>query len=225
MAALLPSSVTVTASVTAHQQEVHTVLAQDTVQQLNTVLQDVAPEPDLPDDLPVLPELPAAPPALAWGRWSQEGQGDGDISQLRELARQGRSVTVGNSAYALYRQNDTPSVLGAALGRFDMRLQSAQAQFQPGGGAPAQAAQVLGGQLTLDFGAQNFATQLQLSVPATGAHTLQAAGSLNGEGFFHQRLPGLNVGGAVALDGKSAGYFFDQALGGGNLSGITLWGR
>ena len=34
--------------------------------------------------------LPAHPAALAWGRWSQEGQGDGDISQLRELARQGR---------------------------------------------------------------------------------------------------------------------------------------
>lgn len=207
-----PAIALLSAATTANQQEVHTVLAQDTVQQLNPTLLDT-------------PLAPAQPAALAWGRWSQEGQGDGDISQLRELARQGRSVTVGNSAYALYRQNDTPSVLGAALGRFDMRLQSAQAQFQPGGGAPAQAAQVLGGQLTLDFGAQNFATQLQLSVPATGAHTLQAAGSLNGDGFFHQRLPGLNVGGAVALDGKSAGYFFDQALGGGNLSGITLWGR
>lgn len=82
-----------------------------------------------------------------------------------------------------------------------------------------------GGQLTLDFGAQNFATQLQLSSQATGAQTLQAAGSLNHEGIFIQRQPGLNVGGAVALDGKTAGYFFEQAFGTGNLSGITLWGR
>ena len=93
------------------------------------------------------------------------------------------------------------------------------------GAAPAQAAQVLGGQLTLDFGAQNFATQLQLTSQATGAQTLQAAGSLNHEGIFIQRQPGLNVGGAVALDGKTAGYFFEQAFGTGNLSGITLWGR
>ena len=45
------------------------------------------------------------------------------------------------------------------------------------------------------------------------------------EGIFIQRQPGLNVGGAVALDGKTAGYFFEQAFGTGNLSGITLWGR
>lgn len=207
-----PAIALLSAATTANQQEVHTVLAQDTVQQLNPTLLDT-------------PLAPAQPAALAWGRWSQEGQGDGDISQLRELARQGRSVTVGNNFYALYRQSDTPSVLGAALGRFDMALQGAQAQFYPGGAAPAQAAQVLGGQLTLDFGAQNFATQLQLSSPATGAQTLQAVGSLNHEGIFIQRQPGLNVGGAVALDGKTAGYFFEQAFGAGNLSGITLWGR
>ena len=215
---------TVTASAQASltpgsQQEVQTVLAQDTVQQLNVAL--ARPTPPLP---PVTP----APAALAWGRWAHAGQGDThqhDISQLRELASQGRSVTVGNNFYALYRQSDTPSVLGPALGRFDMALQGAQAQFYPGGAAPAQAAQVLGGQLTLDFGAQNFATQLQLSSQATGAQTLQAAGSLNHEGIFIQRQPGLNVGGAVALDGKTAGYFFEQAFGTGNLSGITLWGR
>ena len=193
-----------------------TVLAQDTVQQLNVALALPTPPP------------PPTPAALAWGRWAHAGQGDThqhDISQLRELASQGRSVTVGNNFYVLYRQSDTPSVLGAALGRFDMALQGAQAQFYPGGAAPAQAAQVLGGQLTLDFGAQNFATQLQLTSQATGAQTLQAAGSLNHEGIFIQRQPGLNVGGAVALDGKTAGYFFEQAFGTGNLSGITLWGR
>ena len=48
---------------------------------------------------------------------------------------------------------------------------------------------------------------------------------MNHEGIFIQRQPGLNVGGAVALDGKTAGYFFEQAFGTGNLSGITLWGR
>lgn len=211
-----PTIALLSAATTANQQEVHTVLAQDTVQQLNPTLLDT---PSL---------TPAPPAALAWGRWAYAGQGDthqNDISQLRKLASQGRSVTVGNNFYALYRQSDTPSVLGAALGRFDMALQGAQAQFHPGGAAPAQAAQVLGGQLTLDFGAQNFATQLQLSSQATGAQTLQAAGSLNHEGIFIQRQPGLNVGGAVALDGKTAGYFFEQAFGTGNLSGITLWGR
>ena len=227
---------TVTASAQASltpgsQQEVQTVLAQDTVQQLNVALAQPTPPPPTVTPPPAVtppPTVPPAPAALAWGRWAHAGQGDThqhDISQLRELASQGRSVTVGNNFYALYRQSDTPSVLGAALGRFDMALQGAQAQFYPGGAAPAQAAQVLGGQLTLDFGAQNFATQLQLTSQATGVQTLQAAGSLNHEGIFIQRQPGLNVGGAVALDGKTAGYFFEQAFGTGNLSGITLWGR
>ena len=230
VSATTAATTTVTASAQASltpgsQQEVQTVLAQDTVQQLNVAL--ARPTPPPPTVTPP-PTVPPAPAALAWGRWAHAGQGDThqhDISQLRELASQGRSVTVGNNFYALYRQSDTPSVLGAALGRFDMALQGAQAQFYPGGAAPAQAAQVLGGQLTLDFGAQNFATQLQLSSQATGAQTLQAAGSLNHEGIFIQRQPGLNVGGAVALDGKTAGYFFEQAFGTGNLSGITLWGR
>lgn len=212
------STVALLSSPTANQQEVQTVLVQDAVQQLNTALLD-AVQPIIP------PSQPAPPAALAWGRWAQQGLGDDDISQLRELARQGRSVTVGNSRYALYRQSDGPSVLAPSLGRFDMRLQTAQAQFVPSAGASAQTATVLGGKLTLDFGAQNFSTHLQLNTLATGAHTLQAAGSLNGDGFFHQRTPVLNVGGAVALDGQTAGYFFDQAISGGNLTGITLWGR
>ena len=228
VSATTPTTVTASAQASltpGSQQEVQTVLAQDTVQQLNVALARPTPPPTTVTPPPTVPPAPAA---LAWGRWAHAGQGDThqhDISQLRELASQGRSVTVGNNFYALYRQSDTPSVLGPALGRFDMALQGAQAQFYPGGAAPAQAAQVLGGQLTLDFGAQNFATQLQLSSQATGAQTLQAAGSLNHEGIFIQRQPGLNVGGAVALDGKTAGYFFEQAFGTGNLSGITLWGR
>ena len=33
------------------------------------------------------------------------------------------------------------------------------------------------------------------------------------------------VAGALSLDGKEAGYFFDKALPAGNVSGITVWGR
>lgn len=208
------------------QQEVLTVLAQDTVQQAFKDVPSIgAPKPDT--SVPVAPvPVPPEAVALAWGRWAQQEQVAGDISQLRELARQGRSVTVGNNVYVLYRKNDTPSVLGPALGRFDMSLQAAQASFQPTGASFAQAAQVQGGVLTLDFAAQRFDTQLQLSAPALGAHTLKAGGSLNNDGLFNQRSPGLSLGGAVALDGKTAGYFFDKSVvGTGHLSGITSWGR
>lgn len=221
----LQPSITQLSSSTTGQQEVLTVLAQDTVQQAFKDVPSIgAPTPDAP--VPGVPSpLPSESMALAWGRWAQQPQGATDISQLRELARQGRSVTVGNNVYVLYRKSDTSSVLGPNLGRFDMSLQAAQASFQPTGASFAQAAQVQGGVLTLDFGAQSFHTQLQLSAPAIGAHTLKAGGSLNSDGLFNQRLPGLNIGGAVALDGKTAGYFFDKSVGTGNLSGITSWGR
>lgn len=209
---------------TTGQQEVLTALAQDTVQQ---AFKEVPPiEVPLPIEPQVpMPEVPSESVALAWGRWAKEAQSPADISQLRELARQGRSVTVGNNAYMLYRASDTPSVLGASLGRFDMRLQSAHAVFQPTGTGAAQTAQVHGGVLTLDFAAQNFYTHLQLSSAATGAHNLQASGSVNADGIFNQRQPGLNIGGAVGLDGKTAGYFFEKVINAGSLSGITLWGR
>lgn len=214
---------------TTGQQEVLTALAQDTVQQ---AFKEVPPIEVPPIEVPLpiepqvpKPEVPAESVALAWGRWAKEAQSPTDISQLRELARQGRSVTVGNNTYMLYRSSDTPSVLGASLGRFDMSLQSAHAIFQPVGTTTAQTAQVHGGLLTLDFAAQNFYTHLQLSTTATGTHNLQVSGSLNADGIFNQRQPGLNIGGAVALDGQTAGYFFEKVINAGSLSGITLWGR
>lgn len=210
---------------TSGQQEVLTVLAQDTVQQAFKDVPSIeAPLPEAQSP-PVLHPSPPESIALAWGRWASQAVGSADISQLREVARQGRSVTVGNNVYVLYRKNDTPSVLGPNLGRFDMSLQSAQASYQPAGASPAQSAQVLGGILTLDFNARSFYTQLQLTAQATGAQMLQTSGALNSDGLFSQRAQGLNVGGAIALDAQTAGYFFEKAVGTGNLSGITLWGR
>lgn len=207
------------------------VLLQGAVQQAGKPGPSVAPphvQPPPPVvEQPVTPSLPVQPPPppqLAWGRWGDSAQ-VGDISMPRLQAREGREVTLGNSQYVLYRNPDTASVLSPALGSIGFSLQQSQVQFVAATGSP-QAASVLGGNLTLDFATRQFSTLLNLTSAATGAVGLQAGGLVHSDGrFIGSSTANQNVAGSVALDAKTAGYFFEKAAAGGVLSGITLWGR
>ena len=64
-----------------------------------------------------------------------------------------------------------------------------------------------------------------MSHPQVGAATLQAAGGVQDNGMFVVITPGNRVAGALTLDGKEAGYFFEQAVIGGAFTGITRWSR
>lgn len=86
------------------------------------------------------------------------------------------SVTVGNKL-RLYRQSDTLLCLGPPWVASDMALQGAQAQFYPGGAALPRPPRYWGWPAHSTLGVQTLLTQLQLSSQATGAQTLQAAGS------------------------------------------------
>jgi hypothetical protein len=56
--------------------------------------------------------------------------------------------------------------------------------------------------------------------------TISGGGFVRSDGIFVDRSqPGLAIAGASSFDGKSAGYFFEKAVGAGTLSGITLWSR
>jgi hypothetical protein len=132
---------------------------------------------------------------------------------------------VGNNQYVLYRNPDTASVLSPALGSIGFSLQQSQAQFVAANGG-LQAASVVGGNLTLDFAARQFTTLLNLTSAATGAVGLQAGGLIYSDGrLIDSSSASHRVAGSVALDAKTAGYFFEKAAAGGVLSGITLWGR
>ena len=51
------------------------------------------------------------------------------------------------------------------------------------------------------------------------------AGRIDATGRFVGNNANTTVAGALSQDGKEAGYMFNQAIGLGSLSGLTLWGQ
>lgn len=172
------------------------------------------------------PTAPAdqPPPALLWGRWTDTALAAADISVARAQAMDGRSVTVGDSNYALYRTENAAGTVAAGLGAYNFNLQQSSAQFS--GAAGVTAAAVQGGRLSIDFANRSFSTLLNLNSLSTGLVNLSGAGYVRDDGIFIDRsVTGQAIAGATTLDGKAAGYLFEKAAAGGTLSGITLWSR
>lgn len=187
----------------------------------------IAPPPEpTPPPVVVVPEptIPLPPPLLAWGRWAAVAAGDGEIALPRAEAADGRSVTVGNAQYNLYRASDGLTELARGLGSYQFTLDKSAAQYSLAGTvSPATVEQ---GRLLLDFGNARFSTDLLVANALTGAVGISGAGAIRGDGiFFDRSVAGQAIAGAAALDGRSAGYFFEKTVGAGTLSGITLWSR
>ena len=173
---------------------------------------------------PAQPAQPAQPVQLAWGRWAATALDASDFTATRLHARQNRAVTVGNDDFVLYRTENGTTTISQGLGRIDFGLQQAHARFA----SPRLSvlpATVLGGQLSIDFASRQFSTLLNLFSTPTGSVNLQAAGMVRDDGLFTSRSATQALAGAVAFDGKSAGFFFEKAAAGGTLSGITIWSR
>jgi hypothetical protein len=170
----------------------------------------------------VVPPTPEPPAALQWGRWSGDATSSGDFSVTLDKASQGRNVTVGNAQFILYRNEANGPDLAAGLGSYNFNLGSSFAQYSAGGQISAAAVQQ--GQLSIDFAARQFSTSLSVTSAQTGAVTVSGSGFVRTDGIFYDRsVAGQVIAGAAALDGKTAGYFFEKAAGAGTLSGITLW--
>jgi len=187
------------------------------------------PPPPPPPPLPEPPVPPPPPPApapasLSWGRWASLPAGETDFSESKEDAQLGRKFVVGNTQFLLYRTETGSSVLTPGLGAYTFSLNQAYAQYNRAG--LVSAATVQSGQLSIDFAAKRFSTQLAVTNAQTGAVTIRGAGSVASDGTFKDRsVSGQSIAGAAALDGQSAAYLFQKAMNGGTLSGITLWSR
>jgi hypothetical protein len=215
---------------------VTTALTEDAVKAAISQTSPPAPPPPVvvPDPVPVTPPpvvqppvppvVPAAPAVLQWGRWGAVAAGQTDFSVLWSQAATGRDVTVGNDQFALYRATNGKTDLVPGLGSYQFSLDKSYAQYSLSGQVSAAAVQQ--GHLTLDFVNRQFATDLQVSNSVTGLVGISGSGYIHGDGIFYDRtVTGQAIAGAAALDGKSAGYFFEKAIGAGTLSGITLWSR
>ena len=178
-----------------------------------------------PPPTPVVIVPPAVVPVtLAWGRWSNGPLGPDDFAVARADANTDRTVTVGNSKFVLYRDQGEFNFARFPAGQSETTflLDKGFAQYTDGNGKTS-AASVLGGTLGINFSTKQFDTALGLSSAATGAQTLAMQGTVDRNGLFVAAQDGQRVAGAIALDGKSAGYLFDKAAASGTLSGITQW--
>jgi len=174
--------------------------------------------------------------SLAWGRWgSQNVQDHLTVPFINAL--QGKSVTVGDGYYFLFRnESNVPNLLSIQQGTANFSLLNSNAYFLDAGNN-VSAANVNAGQLGINFSNQTFSTNLSLSTTATpvsvAPQTLQASGkiNLNSGIFLSSPVPGAStntssaVAGAVSLDTKQAGYIFTLPSATGQFRGATLWGR
>jgi len=180
----------------------------------------VVVEPDFtPDTLATVAELNEK--QLVWGRWSDGLGGQERITMAYSNARADRSVTVGNSSYALFRPENGSIVIDKGLGVVSFSLASAQAFYSDASSTSPM--KVTSGNLNIDFDQNRFATDLNLTHSATGNVTFAADGRISEAGYFNSRTEGQTMAGAVSIDGREAGYFFEKQLLDGGIQGLTLW--
>ncbi len=191
------------------------------------------PPPPLPEFTPDLPlDAPAltAERQLVWGRYAASEVNE-RITALYDpfdptnttFARY--TGASGNNHYALFQRmtDDGAQSVQPGLHVVGFNLDKAQAQYTAAGITSLM--DVNGGNLTIDFDRNRFATTLNLNHVATGPISLVDSGIIFSSGKFHSRSDTQVVAGVVSFDGKEAGYFFEKLLENGSIEGLTLWGK
>jgi hypothetical protein len=155
--------------------------------------------------------------------------GDSLSRSFAQAIEGGRQGTVGNFAYSLYREVSAtaPVVLASADTSASFRLAGSAAQLtMPSGRSTvSEAVQVNNGTLSVDFAHSTYATQLNVSNARIGVDSVTSNGIIKSNGVLLGQGGNAYTAGALSLDGKEAGYFFEKTLAAGQLTGLTLWGR
>jgi hypothetical protein len=160
--------------------------------------------------------------SLAWGRFSSDLPNPAELLSVdRASAAEGRTITVAAGNYLLYRSEPKGPRVDSNLGVVGFELNSAQAFYDSANGSVAM--RVAGGDLTVDFVDNRFSTALRLDHASTGAMDFSSGGRIADGGYLLGLSEGKSVVGAVATDGREAGYFFEQQLPSGSINGLTLW--
>lgn len=163
---------------------------------------------------------------LIWGRFTQFGTND-IPEELERItvsfaeASQNREATVGNFDYGLFRRDLYNEGVQVDPQVLSFQLSSAQAFYSSASGVIAM--DVTGGSLDVDLLQNRFSTQLDLDSDPTGLVSFTADGRVIDGGFFNSRSADQRIAGAISLDGREAGYFFERQLEDGGIQGLTLW--
>lgn len=178
----------------------------------------------------VPPPLPPEVNQLVWARLAVvAADGDTISRSFAQATQNGRQGTVGNGAFSLYRDVSAtaPVVLASTDASASFRLAGSSAQLivPVGRSTVSEAVQVNNGTLNVDFANATYATQLNVSSARIGADSVVSNGLIKPNGVMLGQGGNAYTAGALSLDGKEAGYFFEKTLAAGGLTGITLWGR
>ena len=180
---------------------------------------------------PVVP-VPGPPQVnqLMWARLAAvAADGDTISRSFAQAMQNGRQGTVGNGSYSLFREvsGTAPALLASADTSANFRLAGAAAQlvWSDRGRDVTESARVDKGTLNVDFARATYATQLNVSSARIGADSVVSNGVITPGGVLRSQGGNAFTSGALSLDGKEAGYFFEKSLATGQLLGITQWGR
>jgi hypothetical protein len=178
----------------------------------------------------VQPVLPPEVKQLMWARLAAVATDGDTISRSFAVAMQnGRQGTVGNGAYALFRETSgsAPAQLVTSEASANFRLAGAAAQlvWSDRGRDMIDPVRVDNGTLSVDFNRGTYATQVNVSSARIGTENASSTGIIKPNGLMQFTGGSAFTTGALSLDGKEAGYFFEKPVPAGQLSGITLWGR
>ena len=167
---------------------------------------------------------------LIWGRWARDPIANDKLTVPFLEAMRGNEVTVGDGYYFLFREPSNVNLLSTITTKADFGLKSSSAYYRNAANE-VMPASVQSGNLTIDFGAKTFATQLGLVADGTGIQSYSQSGNINAStGIFLGRsgpeaAPTSSLAGAISLDARQAGYLFKTQIGRGTFVGATLWGR
>ena len=180
--------------------------------------------PELPDYTPEgeLLVSETADMQLVWGRFGSAGASKELVSLERVDAAEGRNVTIAASDYLLYRIEPNGARVDKGLGVVGFTLESAQAFHNSPSGEYSM--RVADGALEVNFGENQFSTRLDLDSDRTGPIFFTGSGRVASGGYLIGMDSNDSLVGAVSTDGTEAGYFFEQLLESGSISGLTLWG-
>ncbi|MDY0136411.1 MAG: FecR family protein [Thiomicrospira sp.] len=154
---------------------------------------------------------------LIFGTWTKSTEG---IARPYEEAKEGRSLTVGNINIALWREQ---GVYQPPTGKIDYNLMQSHAYID----APSDRinATITNGSLSINFDTQKLDTQLTIVPDKGNAINFSAPNQeIRSDGIFAISASQNRIAvGAVANDGKSAGYMLEQPVEQGILKAQTLW--
>lgn len=186
----------------------------------------IAQQPLQSDQQPLQPILQPVqqPSPFAWARWGGQLPGD-TMSQSYAAAKEGRSITVGNRYFALFRAQSALTELEPRAGVYDFKLAQGQVNFVANGVQESTFGKLDAAALQVDFGQRQFNTHLEMSHPLAGSAVLDETGKIGNDGIFNAGnvVSGSGVVGALSTDGAYASMIFKKEVELGTFSGITDW--